>query len=474
MDTIDAVVIGSGPNGLAAAVTLALAGRSVVVYEQADQIGGGLRSDSLGSPGYVHDLCASVHPLGVASPFFRSLTAKGLLPELWGYAEVEFAHPLDNGDAAIVVADLDSTAASLGEDERRYRQLIGPVAERMDDLLVDVLAPPIKRPRTIRPLLELGVRSPWPFTWLKRLFSGDPARALLAGCAGHSIMALNRPTTAAFAVLFAATAHSRRWPLVTGGSTELATALARIITDAGGRIETGSPVSSLGELPQHRVALFDTNPAQVLNIAGDRLSAKDRKRFTAFRHGPGVFKLDYTLDGPIPWTNPDCRRALTLHLGGTAEEVVLAEGEVARGRHADQPFVLGVQPAVADPTRAPEGGSTFWAYCHVPAHSTVDMTEPIERQIERFAPGFRDLVRTRVAMNTSALAARNPNLVGGDIGGGAMTGTQLLLRPSRTTRPYDTSDPALFLCSASTAPGAGVHGMAGHHAAERALATVLA
>ena len=475
MPSVDAVIIGSGPNGLAAAVTLALAGRSVVVYEHGEHIGGGLRSGPLGEEGFIHDLCASVHPLGVASPFFRSLTEQGLLPDRWRFAEVEIAHPLDGGHAGIASANLADTAAGLGPDGRRYQRLVGPVADSMDELLLDVLRPPLaSRPRSPRALATLGIRSPWPATWLFRLFQTEEARGLLAGCAAHSIMALSRPATSAFAVLFAATAHSRRWPLVSGGSGRLAEDLAAIIHANGGRLETSTTITSLGQLPPHRVALFDTNPAQVATIAHDRLSNRDRRRLTAFRHGPGVFKLDYTLDGPIPWTHPDCRRALTVHVGGTAAEVAAAEGEMARGRHADRPFVLAVQPTLADPDRAPEGKGILWAYCHVPAHSTIDMTDRIEAQIERFAPGFRDLVRTRTVTTPTALEARNPNCVGGDIGGGAMTGTQLLLRPSRTRHPYDTSNPGVFLCSASASPGAGVHGMAGHHAANRVLATVLA
>jgi phytoene dehydrogenase-like protein len=473
--SVDAVIIGSGPNGLAAAVTLALAGRSVVVYEHGPQIGGGLRSGPLAEEGFVHDLCASVHPLGVASPFFRSLTEKGLLSDLWRYAEVEFAHPLDDGRAGVAMADVTQTAADLGVDARRYERLVAPVAARMDAVLSDVLRPPLAGlPSSPVALATLGIRSLWPATWLFRAFDTDEARGLLAGCAGHAIMALNRPVTSAFAVLFAATAHARRWPLVAGGSGQLAAELAAIIEANGGRFETSRTVTSLDQLPSHRVALFDTNPAQVAAIADQRLSDRDRRRLTTFRHGPGVFKIDYTLDGPMPWTNADCRRALTVHVGGTAPEVVHSEREMARGNHGDRPFVLAVQPAVVDPGRAPEGRGILWAYCHVPAHSTVDMTRRIEDQIERFAPGFRDLVRTRTTTTPTTLEARNPNCVGGDIGGGAMTGTQLLLRPSPTRRPYDTSNPAVLLCSASASPGAGVHGMAGHHAAKRALETVLA
>ena len=480
---VDAVVIGSGPNGLAAAVTLALAGREVIVYEASEHLGGGLVSRSLAEAGWIHDLCASVHPFGVASPFFRSLTDRGLLPDLWRYAEVEFAHPLDNGDAAIVTADLDQTAASLDGAAGFYRRLLGPVANRIDDVMAEILRPPLQLPSSpwaIPPLVRFGLRAPWPFTWLARRASegrgdgGVRAAALLAGCAGHSIMALNRPATSAFAVLFAATAHGRRWPVVKGGSGRLARELAEIVTGHGGRIELGRRVSALDDLPRHRVALFDTNPAQVADIAGSRLSSGDRRRLRRFRHGPGVFKLDYTLDEPIPWTNPDVHRALTVHVGGTADEVIEAEAAVAAGDHPERPFVLAVQPTVADRTRTPAGGHLLWAYCHVPAHSTVDMTAAIEAQIERFAPGFRDVVRTRTISTTADLEARNPNYVGGDIGGGSMAGTQLLLRPSPRRHPYDTSNPAVLICSASASPGAGIHGMGGHLAAERALATVLA
>ncbi|MEM9612163.1 MAG: NAD(P)/FAD-dependent oxidoreductase [Actinomycetota bacterium] len=475
MTSLDAVVIGSGPNGLAAAVTLALAGRSVTVYEGSEHLGGGLCSTSLAEEGYLHDLCASVHPLGVASPFFRSLTDQGHLSEdLWRYAEVEFAQPLDGGDAAVARADLEETVAAFSPTgAARYRRLVAPVTADLDRLLPEILRPVVGRPAAVAPLVGLGLRAPWPFTWLARAMGDEKVAALLSGCAAHSIMALNRPATSAFATLFAATAHGRRWPLVAGGSGRLAADLARIVTDNGGRIELGHRVSSLAALPEHRVALFDTNPAQITEIAGPALPESDRRRFGAFKHGPGVFKIDYTLDEPVPWTNPDCRQALTLHVGGPAGEVVASETAMASGRHAERPFVLAVQPTVVDPTRAPEGKHVFWAYCHVPAYSAVDMTDAIEDQIERFAPGFRDVVRTRTTSDCADLEARNPNLVGGDIGGGSLAGAQLVLRPSPTLRPYETGNPALLLCSASSPPGAGVHGMAGHQAARRALATVL-
>ncbi|MEL7209279.1 MAG: FAD-dependent oxidoreductase [Actinomycetota bacterium] len=290
MTSLDAVVIGSGPNGLAAAVTLALAGRSVAVYESSDRLGGGLQSTALGEEGYVHDLCASVHPLGVASPFFRSLTDQGLLSDLWRYAEVEFAQPLDNGDAAVARADLTQTVAAFsptGAD--RYRRLVAPVSRRMDDLLPEILRPVAQRPSSIAPLIGLGLRAPWPFTWLARAVGDEKVAALLSGCAAHSIMALHRPVTSAFAVLFAATAHGRRWPLVAGGSHQLAAELATIVTDRGGRIELGRRIEHLDDLPAHRVALFDTNPGQVVAIAGDRLGPADRRRFTSFRHGHSAF-----------------------------------------------------------------------------------------------------------------------------------------------------------------------------------------
>lgn len=474
MDSVDAVIVGSGPNGLAAAVTLALAGRSVVVYEHGEQIGGGLRSDVLAEDGFIHDLCAAAHPLGVASPFFRSLTDQGHLPDRWRFGDVEFAHPLDEGRAGIATANLATTTAGLGEDAGRYTRLIGPVANSMDELLTDILDLPLTRmPHAPKALTTLGLRAPWPATWLHRLFRTEEARGLLAGCAAHAIMSLSRPATGAFAVLFAATAAARRWPVVAGGSGQLANDLGQIIETNGGRIETSRKITSLDELPRHKVAMFDTNPAQVAAIAGTKLSGKERRRFTDFRHGLAVFKLDYTLDGPIPWTNPDCARAVTVHVGGTAAEVVAAEGETANGGHPERPFAIAVQPTVADPSRAPEGKSILWIYCHVPAHSTVDMTDRIEAQLERFAPGFRDLVRTRTSTSPASLEQRNPNCVGGDIGGGAMTGTQLLLRPGPSRYPYDTSNPGVFICSASTPPGAGVHGMPGHNAAKRALATTL-
>jgi phytoene dehydrogenase-like protein len=463
----DAVVVGSGPNGLTAAVTLARAGRSVLVLEAGTTIGGGLRSGPAAEVGFVHDHCSAVHPLGVASPAFRDLPLADHGVE-WRFPEVQYAHPLDGGRAAIVTRDLDETAARLGH---RYRRLVAPVVERWDDIIEQFLGP-LRPPRHPLRLLPFGVRAVTPAAAVGRLLP-NAAGGAWAGCAAHAILPLRHPFTGAFGALFAASAHAVGWPVVRGGSQRLADALASILVAHGGEIRTASHVRRWDDLPSHRAVLFATDPGQLVAVAGDRLPAGYRRRLARFRHGPGVFKIDYTLDGPVPWTHPDCRRAVTLHVGGTSAEVAHAEAEVARGRHPDRPFLIVVQPDVVDDERSPAGRHTLWAYTHVPAGSTADPTDAIERQIERFAPGFGDLVRTRLTRGPADFERDNPNHVRGDIAGGANDGLQTIFRPVLSRCPYATPDPRILLCSASTPPGAGVHGMAGLHAARVALAGAL-
>ena len=464
----DAVVIGSGPNGLSAAVRLAEAGRSVLVLEAADQVGGGTRSAELTLPGYVHDVCAAVHALGVSAPAM-SLETLGQHGLRWIRPEIPLAHPLDGGRAGVLHHSIDDTAVGLGVDGRSWQRLFRPLVENWQQLLPQLLGPVLSVPRHPAALGRFGVAAVQPATWVAKRFRTDEAAALFGGCAAHAILPLTRPLTTAFGLMLAGSAHADGWPVAAGGSQAVADALAARLKGLGGELRTGVLVRSMADLPEHGVALFDTNPAQLASIAGDALPARYRKRLERFHHGPGAFKVDYALDGPVPWQNDDCRRAGTVHVVGTFAELVAAEADVAAGRMPDGPYVLVVQPTVFDPSRAPEGKHTLWAYAHVPHGYDGDATDAIERQIERFAPGFRELVLARHVTAPRGLEAYNPNYVGGDIAGGAHSGLQLVFRPTLALRPYVTPNPSLFLCSASTPPGAGVHGMCGLHAADRAL-----
>ena len=471
-DPVDAVVVGSGPNGLAAAICLARTGRSVRVLERAETIGGGLRSAELTIPGFVHDRCSAIHPFGRISPFFRSvdLARHGLA---WATPAIAIGHPLDDGSAVVVRGGVDETARALGQDADAYRRLIGPIVRAWDALMPDLLGPfPIPTgPRQAIRLARFGMEGLPPAGWLVRRFRGTAARALIGGVASHSQIALSEPVTGAAAIVMLATAHVDGWPLPVSGSGRVAEALAAELAALGGSIETGRPVARMDDLPPHRVALFDTDPWQLARIAGSRLSSGYRRAVRRFRPGPGSFKLDLALDGPIPWRATELAEAGTVHVGGTYEEVAAAEAQVAHGEHPDRPFVLVAQQSRADRTRVPPGDAeTAWAYCHVPNGSTVDMTEPILRQIERFAPGFRDRILAMSVTTPADLEAANPNYRGGDIAGGRMDLGQLFTRPSlRLFDPYATSDPGIFLCSASTPPGGGIHGMCGLHGAESAL-----
>ena len=466
----DAVVIGSGPNGLAAAITLAQANRSVALFEAASTVGGGMRSAELTLPGFVHDVCSAIHPLARASPFFATLDL-GRHGLEWIEPPVSLAHPLDDGSAALVRRDVAATAASLGRDGVAYRRFIGPTLASWGALIEDVLAPfhiPFQPDRAFG-LARFGLGALQPASWLVRSFADPPARALLAGCAAHSMLRLEEPISGAFALLFLASAHAVGWPIVRGGSSRLAEVLAAELTGLGGEVVTDRRIDRLPDLPPHGAALFDVTPRQLLAIAGDRMGIRYERGLRRYRYGPGAFKLDLALDGPIPWRNPELAGAGTVHLGGTFEEIATSEREVARGRNPERPFVLLAQHSLFDASRAPDGKHTVWAYCHVPNGSPVDMSDRIIDQIERFAPGLRDRILGRHAMGPAQLETYNANYVGGDINGGRQDLGQLFTRPTLRLDPYSTPDPAIFICSSSTPPGGGVHGMCGHLAAKSVL-----
>lgn len=466
--TYDAAVIGSGPNGLAAAVTLAQEGASVVVLEAMDEIGGGIRSAELTEPGFVHDVCSACHPMGILSPYFSSLPLAEHGLE-WVQPPASVAHPLDDGSAVLLWRSIDRTVEELGRDGERYRKVVTPLVDDARGLLRDVLGP-LGVPRHPLSFLRFGLTGTWPATWVaRRHFHEVRARALFAGCAAHSILPLERLLTGAVGLLFLITAHVEEWPVIRGGSAALATALAGCLRDLGGRIETGVRVESLADLPPARVYLFDTDPGQLATIAGPALPDRYVRRLRRYRYGPGVFKLDWALDGPIPWRDPRCLDASTVHLGGTLEEIAAGEAAVWRGEHPERPYVLLVQQSQFDPTRAPDGKHTGYAYCHVPSGSTVDLTDVVERQVERFAPGFRDRIIARRATTTRAFEQQNPNLVGGAITGGAADFPQAFARPVARPNPYATPNRRVYICSSSTPPGGGVHGMCGHYAARSAL-----
>jgi len=464
----DAVVVGSGPNGLAAAITLARAGRSVIMFEAAPTIGGSCRSASLTLPGFVHDICSTVHAMAKISPLLRSLTLEKHGLE-WIHPPVAVAHPMDDSPAGVVESSVDDTARQLGPDGDAYAALMAPLVQAWPRLVPMLLGPP-RLPCNPIILARFAGRALQSASALcHRRFRTERARALFAGVAAHAVLPLEWAATAAFGLVLNIAAHAGGWPVAKGGSQKLADAMAACFQSLGGKIQVGTPITSLDELPRSRAVLCDVTPRQLIRIAGDRLSDSYKRRLMRFRYGPGAFKLDWALDGPIPWQDPQCARAGTVHLGGSLAELAESERAVWEGRVSSRPYVLLVQASLFDPTRAPPGQHTAWGYCHVPNGYTIDMTDAIERQVERFAPGFRDRIRARHVMTPADLERHNPNLIGGDIGGGSQQFSQLFTRPVFRLDPYSTPALGLYLCSSSTPPGGGVHGMCGYFAARSAL-----
>lgn len=464
----EAIVVGAGPNGLSAAITLAEAGHSVKVVEGAPTIGGGTRSAELTLPDFIHDVCSAIHPLGIASPVFQhfDLGNHGLE---WCSSPAEVAHPFDDGSAAILWKSFEETGKSLGRDADAWRSLLEPIARQADDL-VRAMAEPgnlLRHPRLATSFGLLALRSAQ--TVIEGRFQDPAARGLFAGIAAHSFLPLDAPTSAAMGLVLAAMGHAGGWPFPKGGSQQIANALAAHLESLGGEIVTGTTVKSVDEFPDADAILLDVTPRQALKLAGRQLPDGYRRRLDRFRYGPGVFKMDFALDGPIPWKAPECALAATVHLGGTYEEIARAEATTNAGIHPEKPFVLLAQQSLFDDSRAPEGKHTVWAYCHVPHGSTVDMRFRIEAQIERFAPGFRERILARSVMGPVELERHNPNLVGGDISGGYLDLRQLFTRPVVRFPPWTTPNRRLYLCSSSTPPGGGVHGIPGYHAARAAL-----
>ena len=467
----DAIVVGSGPNGLAAAITLVRQGWRVLVLEAKETIGGGLRSAELTLPGFRHDVCSAIHPLGKGSPFFQSLPLADYGLE-WIQPGLPLAHPFDDGTAVALHQSLDATAAGLGRDEASYRRLMAPLVANWDKIAHEFLGP-LSLPRYPLAMGQFGLRAVWPAkTAVRTLFRDDKTRAIMAGLSAHSIMPLEWPLTTAFGLMLGTLAHVVGWPLPRGGSQTIADALAAFFTDLGGEIVTNHEVKLLTELPPARAVLFDITPKQLLAIAGEQLPPGYRRQLEKYRQGPGVFKVDWALSEPIPWQASACRRAGTVHLGPTMEEVALSERLVWQGEVAERPYTLVTQQSLFDSTRAPAGQHTGWAYCHVPNGSTANMMTAIETQIERFAPGFRDCILARHTMTAYDFQQYNANYIGGDINGGVQNWRQLFTRPVPRLNPYTTPLKNVFLCSSATPPGGGVHGMCGYYAAQTALRVV--
>ena len=467
----DAIIIGSGPNGLAAAITLARAGLSVVVYEARDTVGGGMRSAELTQPGFIHDICSAIHPLAAASPFFQELplTQFGLR---WIEPPLALAHPLDSESPVILERSVEMTSEGLGQDSKSYSKIIGPLLRKWPKLLPELLRP-ARIPANPARLLSFGrygIQSASGFSL--RHFSGNRARAMFSGLAAHSMLPLDRSFTAAIGLVLGVTAHSVGWPLPEGGSRKIADAMSAYLKSLGGEIILDHKIEKIKDLPTTPAILLDVVPRQMLQMAAEELPESYKKKLQKFRYGPGVFKIDWALNEAIPFKHGECQQAATVHIGGNWEEIALSEEQVSRGEHPERPFVLLAQQSLFDPKRAPVGKHSAWAYCHVPAGSTIDMTEHIENQVERFAPGFKDTIIARHTMNCLEYENYNANYIGGDINGGIQDWRQILARPVLRWNPYTTPNPSLFICSSSTPPGGGVHGMCGYHAAKTVLKNI--
>ena len=466
----DAIVVGSGPNGLAAAITMQQKGLSVLLVEGKATAGGGLRTQELTLPGYLHDVCSAIHPLALLSPFFRSVPLKELGLE---FIQPEFAaaHPFDGGTAAVLENSLEGTAERLGADKQAYLDFMAPLVRDLPEMLPDLLGP-LRWPEDPLAMAAFGLKAIPSAARISRRFKTNEAKGLWAGMAAHGIQPLENLTTSAFGIMLMAAGHLAGWPIPKGGSQSISNALVKYFESLGGRMITGLQVDKLDQLPSSKVILMDVTPRQLIRIAGDKLSSSYRSRLEKYRYGSGVFKIDWALDEAIPFSAKVCKTAGTVHLGNTFEEIAFYERQIAKGKHAEKPFVLLAQQSVFDKSRAPEGKHTAWAYCHVPQGSEQDMTAAIESQVERFAPGFRDVIKEKHTMNTREMEIYNPNYIGGDINGGVQDIFQLYSRPVLQVSPYQTSAENIYLCSSSTPPGGGVHGMCGYHAAKQALSDV--
>ncbi|MEA2238831.1 MAG: hypothetical protein QOC81_3555 [Thermoanaerobaculia bacterium] len=464
----DAVVVGAGPNGLSSAIVLARAGLSVLLLEAHETIGGGARTAELTLPGFHHDVCSAIHPMAVVSPFFQTLPLKEHGLE-WRESPYAIAHPLDDGTAAVLELSIDKTASRFGADGDAYRKLMHPFSGHAAALFDEILRPIRLLPHHPLLLARFGLNGARSALAVAKRFRGDAARALFGGCAAHSFLPLDAAGSASFGLVLAIAGHTTGWPCARGGSVAIVNALASYFRSLGGTIRTSTPIRSMRDVPSSRAVLFDVTPRQLAAIAGDDLPPSYVRKLCGYRYGPGVFKVDWALDGPIPWRAEECKGAATVHVGGTIEEMANHEGAIWQGRTTERPFVLVAQQSLFDDTRAPAGKHTGWGYCHVPHGSTEDMTERIESQIERFAPGFRDRIVARHTMNTAAYEAYNANVVGGDIAGGANNLLQVMARPFLRRDPYSTPNRRIFLASSSTPPGGGVHGMCGYWAAQSAL-----
>ncbi len=464
----DAIVVGSGPNGLAAAIRLQQQGVQVLLIEGGDTIGGGMRTKALTLAGFKHDICSAVHPLAVSSPFLKNLPLIDFGLN-WLEPEVCAAHPLENGEAVALYNSLELTASELGVDGQTYLDLFNPILKKWDGLLSDFLGP-LKIPKHPIALAKFGLKALRPAEGLANsLFKTEKAKALWAGMAAHAIQPLSNIATSAIALVLMAAGHHRSWPVPKGGSQEIANAMGDYFVSLGGEIQTGWFVKNLAELPKYKAVLFDVTPKQLLEICGDSFSTLYRSQLKRYRYGMGAYKIDWALDGPIPFLCEVARKAGTVHLGGTLEEIATSEKQIWEGKHVAKPYVLLAQQSVIDQTRAPEGKHAIWAYCHVPHSSTQDMRQAIENQVERYAPGFKKLILETHTMNALEIQDYNPNYIGGDINGGVQDITQLFTRPALRWSPYRTSAKGIYICSSSTPPGGGVHGMCGYHAAERVL-----